>query len=159
MFIFKVKGEAKLYGAIGRVSDALSDFRRRWRRNITIRLAHQRDWMDTQGRGSWPKLTDTYLERKSHNPKAAFVEILKFTGHLYRSLVEPGSPDSFIEEDKTRLVMGTIDPKGRLHHEGRGRLPVRRVIVIDDDERREHAEALYESVADVARAEGFAVMN
>lgn len=158
MFELRIKGEARLSNALRRLADGVSDFRRRWRRNIEIRRSHQQEWMDSHGRGSWPKLTDTYLERKSHDPRAAFIEILKYTGHLYRSLIEPGVPDSVIEEDESRLVMGTSDPKARMHHEGKGRLPVRRVIAIEDDERREHAEALYESVAEVARAEGFRVV-
>lgn len=153
----RIKGEKRLYRAADRLIAGVSDFSRRWGRNIEIRLRRQREWMDSRGRGSWPKLTDTYLERKSHDPNAVFLEILQLTGHLYRSLTQVGSDDSVIEERNSRLIMGTSDPKARWHHEGRGRLPVREVIFIDDDERGEHAEALYESVVDVARTEGFKV--
>jgi hypothetical protein len=159
MLNVRVKNEAKVFGAIRRLAEGVSDFRRRWGRNIKIRLRHQREWMDTKGRGTWQKLTDIYLERKSHDPKAAFLEILQLTGHLYRSLAESGSSDSVIDEGKTRLVMGTSDPKARLHHEGRGSLPIRRVIAIEHDEVLEHSEALYGSLAEMARTEGFRTLN
>lgn len=154
----KVKGERELLGVLGRLADGVSDFSRRWGPNIAIRLRRQREWMDTRGRGSWPKLTDTYMERKSHNPQAGFLEILQLTGHLYRSLTQPDAADSVIEQGKSRLVMGTADPKAAWHHQGAGRLPVRRVIDISGDEVREHEEALYETVADIARTAGFPVV-
>jgi hypothetical protein len=157
MASLSVKNETELYRALGRLASGISDFRRRWARNIEIRLRHQREWMDTRGNNTWPKLTDTYLERKRHNPAAAFLEVLQLTGHLYRSLTgsSPNTADSIIEERNSRLVVGTSDPVATLHHEGRGRLPVRQVIFIGDDERSEHKEALYESVAEIAMAEGF----
>lgn len=151
----RITGEKKLYRAIDGLIAGISDFRQRWRRNIEIRLRRQREWLDSRGLGAWPKLTDSYLERKTKNPDAVFLEILQLTGHLYRSLTQAKAEDSVIEERNSQLIMGTSDPKGRWHHEGKGRLPVREVIAIDDDERREHAEALYESVVDVARAQGF----
>ncbi len=153
----QVKGETELYRAIDGLIAGVSDFSRRWSRNIEIRLRHQREWMDSRGRGSWPKLTDTYLEQKTKDPNAVFLEVLQLTGHLYRSVTQVGAEDSVIEERNSQLIMGTSDPKAIWHHEGRGRLPVRQVIEIDDDERREHQEALYESVVEVARAEGFRV--
>jgi hypothetical protein len=159
MFRIRVKGESDLYGALERLAKRVSDFRQRWGRNIEIRHRYQREWMDTRGRGSWPKLTDAYLESKSRDPKAGFLEILQLTGHLYRSLTETKAADSVVEEGRTRLTMGTSDFKARLHHEGRGRLPVRQVISIENDERREHAEVLYESIAEAARSEGFKVVS
>ena len=155
----RIKGEDKLYGALNRLAERVSDFRRHWQPNIDIRLRHQRDWMDSRGRGTWEKLTDIYLDRKSRNPNAAFTEILQLTGHLYRSLTSEAADDSVIDEGRSSLIMGTSDPKGRWHHEGRGRLPVRRVIVIEGDEQREHAAALYQSVAEAALAEGFKVVT
>jgi hypothetical protein len=157
MFNLRVKDEARLYGALKGLAQGFSNFTRRWGRNKEIRLRHQRDWMDTRGRGTWEKLTDTYLERKSHNPKAAFLEILQLTGHLYRSLTEERAADSVIEEGRSRLVMGTSDPKAIIHHEGRGRVPVRRVIDISAEETREHKEALYESITEVVLREGFVI--
>ena len=158
MFKLRIKGEDSLYGGIRRLAEHVSDFRRHWKPNIDIRLRHQTDWMDTRGRGTWQKLTDIYLDRKRRDPRAAFTEILQLTGHLYRSLTSQSADDSVIEEGRSTLIMGTSDPKGRWHHEGRGRLPVRKVIVIEDDERREHATALYQSVAESALAEGFKVI-
>ena len=156
----KIKGEKQLLGALGRLAEGVSDFSRRWGRNIAIRLRRQRDWMDSRGNGAWPKLTDAYLERKTRDPDAAFLEVLQLTGHLYRSLTsQREASDSVIEEHRGRLIMGTSDPKARWHHEGRGRLPVREVINISDDERREHKETLYESVAEIARTEGFRVQG
>ena len=158
MLTIRVKGESRLYSALTRLAASVSDFRGRWARNVEIRERHQRKWLDTRGGGSFPKLTDTYLERKSHDPKAVFLEVLQFTGHLYRSLVDTKADDAVLEEGKSSLMMGTSDPKARIHHEGRGRVPVRRVISIENDEIREHQEALYESVADVARSEAFIVV-
>lgn len=155
----RIKNEDRLYSALRKLIEGVSDFSKRWTRNIDIRLRHQRDWMDTRGRGTWPKLTDTYLERKSHDPRAVFLEVLQFTGYLYRSLTQTSADDSVVEETSNRLIMGTSDPKATWHHEGRGRLPIRRVIEISSKEAREHKDALYESVAEVALAEGFEVVR
>lgn len=159
MISVRTKGQNRVLGALTRLAQRISDFRGKWERHIDIRLRHQREWLDSRGNDTWPKLTDLYLERKSRDPGAAFLEVLQLTGHLYRSLTSAGAADSIIEEHESRLVMGTSDPKARWHHEGKGRLPVRHVIVIGDDERRDHQEALYESILEDARSEGFRVVN
>jgi len=157
MIKVNVKGERRLYAAIDTLVRDVSDFRRHWRRHIDIRHRYQKQWLDSRGGGTWPKLTDLYLERKRHDPRAVFLEILQLTGHLYRSLIGRGS-DAVVEEGPTSLTIGSSDPKARWHHEGRGRLPVRRVISISDEEQREHQAAMFESLADIARRAEFKVV-
>lgn len=152
-----VRGERKLFDAIDRLTEVISDQRERgWQDNVDVRLDYQRRHMDTEAAGGWTPLDDEYRLQKVEEVGA--IPILQYSTRLYRSLTESGAPGYVQEEGADFLRVGTANPLGRIHHEGRGRLPRREVIVVTDIEGREHMEAVKENYAGIAQGLGFRVL-
>jgi len=153
---FNVRGERELFEAIDRLIETVSDQRERdWQRNVDVRLDFERRYLDSEGGGRWVPLNDEYLLRKVQEVGA--LPILQFEKHMYRSLTEEGAPNYVREESADSLKVGTSDPKARWHHEGRGRLPKREVIVISDEEGQEHLRVIEEDYQGIALHLGFRV--
>lgn len=152
----KVRGERKLFEALGRLTEVISDQRERgWQENVDVRLDFERRYLDSEGGGRWTPLDDEYRLHKVEEVGA--IPILQYSGRMYRSLTEEGAPNFIREEGADTLKVGTSDFKARLHHEGRGRLPRREVIVITDDEGQEHLRVIHEDYAGIAQHLGLRV--
>lgn len=152
----KVQGEKRLFEAIDKLIQVVSDQRERgWQDNVDIRLDYQRRHMDTEGSGGWTPLNDEYRLQKVREVGA--IPILQFSGKMYRSLTEPGAPGFVREETATALFVGSSNPLARYHQEGAGRLPKREVIVITDAEGRDHMEVIEENYRGIAEGLGFRV--
>lgn len=88
-------------------------------------------WFASQGDGQWPQLSKTYREWKArHFPGKP---ILQREGELLASVTKP----SISVKEPSFAIFGTDDPKAPAHQRGEGHLPVRRVIDLDEEERRE----------------------
>jgi hypothetical protein len=147
----------RLFGAIDKLIEVVRDQRERgWQGNVNVRLDHQRRYMDTEGAGGWEPLNDEYQLRKVE--EVGVRPVLQFSTRMYRSLTEEGAPNYIREEGADSLRVGSSDPKARWHHEGRGRLPKREVIVVTDAEGREHLEVIEENYAGIVRGLGFRVL-
>lgn len=152
-----VKGERELFEAIDKLIELVSDQRRRgWQRNVDVRLDFERRYLDTEGAGGFKPLTPGYAAEKE--AEVGFLPILQFTKRMYRSLTEEGAPDFVREEDANSLRVGSADPKARYHHEGAGRLPVREVIRITDEEAKAHLQVFHDSYEATSRGLGFRVI-
>jgi hypothetical protein len=152
----RVRGERKLFEALDRLTDVVRDQRERgWQKNVDVRLDFERRYLDTEGAGRWTPLDDEYRLQKVEEVGA--IPILQFSKRMYRSLTDAGAPDFVREEDADGLRVGSSDPKARWHHEGRGRLPRREVIVITDEEGQEHLRVIEEDYAGIAQHLGFRV--
>lgn len=152
-----VHGERELLAAIDRLTELVSDQRERgWQKNVDLRLDRQRRHMDTEGGGEWPELSAGYARDKE--AAVGNLPILQFSTHMYRSLTEEGADNYVREEDADSLKVGSSDPKARWHHRGAGRLPVREVIRVTDEEGREHLQVFHDSYEIEARALGFRVL-
>lgn len=151
-----VKGESRLFEAIDRLIDLVSDQRKRgWQPNVDVRLDHQNRHMDSEFSGGWTPLDDEYRLRKIEAVGA--LPILQYSGGLNRSLTQEGATGYVREESAQSLRVGSANPLARYHHYGAGRLPIREVIVISTVEGREHTEVFENSYADHARSLGFRV--
>lgn len=154
---FNVQGERRLFEAIDRLTEVISDQRERgWQKNVDVRLDFERRHLDTEGAGGFTPLTPSYAAEKE--AKVGFLPILQYTGHMYRSLTEEGAPNFVREEEANSLRVGTSDPKARAHHEGAGRLPVREVMRATNEEGQAHLQVFRESYAATSRALGFKVI-
>jgi histone acetyltransferase (RNA polymerase elongator complex component) len=152
-----VHGERELFAAIDRLTELVSDQRERgWQKNVDVRLDHQRHYMDSEGSGEWPELSVGYARDKE--AAVGFLPILQYTTRMYRSLTEEGADNYVREEDTDSLKVGSSDPKASWHHHGAGRLPVREVIRVTDEEGREHLQVFHDSYEIEARALGFRVL-
>jgi hypothetical protein len=154
---FNVKGERRLFEAIDRLTEVISDQRERgWQRNVDVRLDFERRYLDSEGAGGFTPLTPGYAAQKE--AAVGFLPILQYSGRMYRSLTEEGAPDFVREEEASSLKVGTSDRKARAHHEGRGRLPVREVMKATNEEAEAHLQVFHDSYAATARALGFRVI-
>jgi hypothetical protein len=154
---FNVKGERRLFEAIDRLTEVISDQRERgWQENVDIRLDSERRYLDSEGAGGFTPLTPGYAAQKE--AEVGFLPILQYSGRMYRSLTEEGAPNFVREEAADSLKVGTSDRKARAHHEGQGRLPVREVIKATNEEAEAHLQVFHDSYAATARALGFRVI-
>lgn len=152
-----VRGERKLFEAIDRLTDLVSDQRERgWQGNVDVRLDHQRRHMDTENAGGWTPLDDEYRLQKVEEVGA--IPILQYTGRMYQSLTQEGAGGYVREETAQTLRVGSSNRLARYHHEGAGRLPRREVIVVTDQEGREHLEVIEENYTGIAQGLGFRVL-
>jgi hypothetical protein len=154
---FNVKGERRLFEAIDRLTEVVSDQRERgWQENVDVRLDFERRHLDTEGAGGFTPLNEGYAAEKE--AKVGFLPILQYSGRMYRSLTEEGAPNFVREEEASSLKVGSSDPKARAHHEGKGRLPVREVMKATSEEAEAHLQVFRESYEATSRALGFKVI-
>lgn len=152
-----IRGEQRLFAALNRLTDLVSDQRERgWQENVDVRLDYQRRYMDTEGGGDWPGLSAGYARDKEE--AVGNVPVLQYSKRMYRSLTEEGAPNFVREEEADSLKVGSSDPKARWHHEGRGRLPVREVMEATNEEGQAHLQVFHDSYAASSRALGFRVI-
>lgn len=153
----RVIGEQKLFEAIDRLTELVSDQRERgWQGNVNVRLDFETRWLDSEGSGEWPELTTGYARDKER--AVGNLPTLQFSTRMYRSLTEEGAENYVREESADSLKVGSADPKARWHHEGRGRLPVREVIRITDEEVQAHLQVFHDSYRASSEALGFRVI-
>jgi hypothetical protein len=152
-----IRGERKLFEAIDRLTEMVSDQRERgWQGNVDVRLDFERRYLDTEGAGGFVPLNEAYAAEKQE--KVGDIPILQYTGRMYRSLTEEGAPNFVREEEADSLKVGTSDPKARAHHEGKGRLPIREVMKATNEEGEAHLRVFHDSYEATARALGFRVI-
>jgi hypothetical protein len=154
---FNVKGERRLFEAIDRLTEVISDQRERgWQKNVDVRLDYQRRYLDSEAGGGWEPLSEGYAKEKEL--EVGFRPILQFSTRMYRSLTEEGATNYVREEQSDSLNVGSADPKAQWHHEGKGHLPVREVMKATDEEAQEHLQIFHDSYEAIARSLGFKVI-
>lgn len=157
MIRVNVHGEKRLFEAIDRLTELVSDQRERgWQENVDVRLDFERKHLDTEGEGDWPELNAGYARDKEET--VGNLPVLQYSGRMYRSLTEEGAANFVREEEAETLKVGTSDPKARAHHKGAGRLPVRIVMKATDEEAKEHLQVFHDSYEESSRALGFRVI-
>lgn len=157
MIRVNVRGERRLFEAIDRLAELISDQRERgWQGNVDVRLDFERRYLDSEGGGDWPELNAGYARDKE--AAVGNLPVLQFSTRMYRSLTEEGADNFVREEEVDSLRVGTSDPKARWHHEGKGRLPVREVMQATNEEGQAHLQVFRDSYAESSRALGFRVI-
>lgn len=153
----RVIGDRKLFEAIDRLTELVSDQRERgWQKNVDVRLDFERRWLDSEGNGTWPELSAGYAADKE--AAVGNLPTLQFSTRMYRSLTEEGADNYVREESADSLRVGSSDWKARVHHEGKGNNPVREVIRITDEEAQAHLLVFHDSYEAATRALGFRVI-
>lgn len=153
----QVRGERELFAAIDGLIEIVGDQRKRgWQKNVDVRLKYQRAWLDSEGDNEWLELSAGYARDKE--AAVGNLPILQFSTRMYRSLTEEGADNYVREESADSLRVGTSDWKAVVHHEGRGRNPVREVMRVTDEEGQAHLQVFRDSYAESSRALGFRVI-
>lgn len=91
---------------------------------------------ETEGRGEWPELSQTTIERKAQQGYPA--KILQATEALYDSLAGGLSAAGHVERiTENEVVYGTTVPHARFHQDGTAKMPARPPVdVREEDVRR-----------------------
>lgn len=107
----------------------LEDLHPLWDRFLPVIAAFERDWFESHGKGAWPALADSTLDRK--RAAGYTLEPLRTDdrqGSLYDTLTDP---QLAAEVGRTRMEWSTGVPYAGYHQEGgavAGRPPKRQVI-------------------------------
>jgi phage gpG-like protein len=128
---------------------------------LTVILADmrrlERELFDTEGRGEWPELAPSTLERKAalgYPPT-----ILQATGELYADLAGGDGPHHVEHVTEDEVVYGTTNPKAARHQSGTTRMPARPPVDVREEDirswsKRIHAYVFGLDAAEVASAGG-----
>jgi phage gpG-like protein len=138
--VIHVEGTAAVVDLMDGLATRVEDLTPAWQEIHERFVEYEESWFQSEGNGSWPQLSHDYAEWKHrHFPGEP---ILVRTGRLRDTATEP---DIFIAE-ANRLILGTSDPVAAAHQEGRGHLPVRKVIDVDDTEIDEWTEIIKQHI-------------
>lgn len=130
-------------------------------REITLQLLSE-EWMifdregAYRGREAWPQLSEAYAARKSKATRGGVtvggsLKILELSSLLMESLTDANSADHVGELWPDSMIFGSerrVEHKGRshnlgaLHHDGKGRLPVRKALTVVDEQVEEWGEII-----------------
>lgn len=90
---------------------------------------HEQDWLDSHGGGTWAPLAPGTIRQKEREGWPHPTWTLYRSGAMYRSLTSPHGPYSIFSVQEDELRIGVDWPVAQYHHEGKGRLPQRKLIV------------------------------
>ncbi len=128
---FTFFGEDQIDRSLLAIAERAQDMRPAWDALEARCTGYEERWFASQGDGQWPQLSRNYGAWKArHFPGKP---ILQREGELLASVTKP---DISVKEP-SYAIFGTGDPVAVYHQKGSGRLPIRRVIDLSDDERRE----------------------
>ena len=105
--------------------------------------------------GKWAPLSKAYERFKEQAYPGE--TILRATGHMNESLIDPEALDAVFIANKEEVIMGTKDPKALAHHRGGGRLPKRPVISLSETQKRRMQKAIQRELVEFTRSVGFQV--
>lgn len=128
---FSFLGEQQVDRTLLGLADRARDMRPVWDELERRFTDFEEKWFGSEGDGTWAPLSPSYRAwKEKHFPGEP---ILQRQRDLYRSVTKP---DIAVKEPGY-AIFGTADPVAAIHQRRGGRLPVRRVIDLDEDERSE----------------------
>lgn len=135
---FTFLGETQVERTLLGYADRADDMRPAWQRIEGRFRDYEENWFAAEGDGQWPPLSRSYAQWKArHFPGQP---TLVREGVLRESLTKP---DISVMEP-SYAIFGTGDPVASYHQHGGGHLPVRRVIDLSEEERREWVRIVQE---------------
>jgi phage gpG-like protein len=128
---FTFFGEDQVNRTMVGFAERAADMRPAWDLIETRFTEYEEKWFSSEGDGQWPQLSKDYARWKAvHFPGEP---VLHREGTLQDSMTKP---DISIKEPGY-AIFGSGDPVAGYHQGGKGNLPIRRVIDLDEDERSE----------------------
>jgi phage gpG-like protein len=94
----------------------------------------QFDSQGHSGSGGWAPLKPRTVARKV--AQGLDPRILRAKEDLFRSVTSAGSENAIFRADSDTLLVGTKDPKAKLHQRGTRKMPQRKVIDLNERNRR-----------------------
>jgi phage gpG-like protein len=131
---FTFLGEPQVDRRLEGFADRAQDMTKAWEAIRERYRDYEEQWFASEGNGEWSPLSPRYAKEKARRYPGK--PILQREGELLESVTKP---DIDVIEP-SYAIFGTSDPVAGYHQRGEGRLPVRRVIDIDETERVEWAK-------------------
>lgn len=128
---FGVEGEKRLRMVLQIPIDQIKDLRPAWELIRDDFAKRNRDWLDSEGRGSFAPLSPKYAEWKRRH--FGELPILRLTGRLRQSLTETSDGDFLYAPERLRVLLGTKVKYARYHQVGTKRMPRRPPVVVGKD--------------------------
>lgn len=147
-----IEGDRKLEQAISRLKEGFRDFRRVWPQVASVFHQSVRRQFDSLGAqsGGWRPLTESYAQWKAVEYPGQ--PVMRRTGALFQSLVEPFDANAVFLMRPTEFIRGSRLPYARYAHKQRP------AIAMTDDDRREMTQVARESFEDFTKLLGFEVI-
>ncbi len=153
---FEVAGEVQLARSFSRFGDSASDLRPAFTgiadnfQTIEERLFETEG--RTGGRGAWAPLSQAYAARKAQ--VAPGKTILRLSDRLWRSLTGRDRGDAIREIKRQQMRLGTRVPWALFHQDARSGRTKRRVIDLNEGNKRDWTKIVQRQLVDVAKREG-----
>ena len=146
---------SSLNKATAQFARAARDYRPVWSRVAGVIYEDMRGRFESEGAGTWAKLSPSYRAWKlRHYPSQAIGQL---TGSLMRSVTSQSAPGSIYEEGRLTLTLGSsIKHAGWFSH-GTRRMPARPVYVISSNAERGVNEQVFAYLEGEAKDAGFEV--
>lgn len=142
----ELEGVDRVLVQLNEYKGRLTDLRPAWGKILVyMRAAMANQFASEGGRGgsAWQPLSERYAAEKIISHPG--MPILRRDDVMFRSLTEE-TEDSFIENEPLTFAYGTRDPKANWHQYGKGRLPVREVLVLTDEDIRAIEQFVFDHV-------------
>ena len=143
-----ILGERQLNRRLGLIVDqsadlrpAFDDVRKNWIKNNRAQFRSE----GAHGGGNkWQKLSPKYRQWKArHYPGKT---ILRRTDRLWHSLTVPTHPDFIYRTALQSLLIGTKVPYAIYHQKGAGAVPVRKVVELTEEQKRQWPQYIQDHI-------------
>src|SRR4029453_2130953 len=100
---FEVQGDEELVRAFGLMASRIDDWRPFWPEIAAVFYVGEAARFDSEGYGTWPKLSDGYRKWKMKNYPGE--KTLSLTGDLRRSLTSQFNPNAVYQDQARELIL------------------------------------------------------
>ena len=153
---FQVEGEAQFDRAFSRFGEGISDLRPLWDDVAKVFYDVEDKQFASEGAHSgnkWKPLSAKYQAWKEKRIPGPM--ILELTNKLKLSLTYKGSGNHVRAEEPLMLVLGSSLPYARYHQTGTRRMPARKPIDFNEDDRKRIGKAIHRGLVRMSRKIGF----
>lgn len=142
----ELEGVDQVLSQLSQYRGRLEDWRPAWEKVLLYMRQVMIQHFESQGSraGSpWQPLSEQYArEKQTSHPN---MPILRRDDTMYQSLI--GDTEfSFIEKEPLTFAFGTTDFKAPIHQYGKGRVPVREVLALTDDDAEKIRQFVFDHI-------------
>ena len=159
-FSFSIDGVVEFDRAFNRLDQELDDLRSIWPEVAKTFYQIEAEQFASEGAvgqsGKWAALSKSYAKYKA--VKFPNQPILKATNSLFDSMTNPDAPGSIFKPERSELTIGSSVDYGIHHQRGKG-VPERKVISMNQDQKRQIQKAIQIGLVQFVRRQGFNILG
>lgn len=156
-FYGEIDGVEEFNRGFNRIEQELDDLRTLWPGVAREFYQAEADQFRSEGAigasGRWAPLSKAYAKYKP--VRFPGQTILKATTSLFDTLTSPDAPGSIFRPMKSELSIGSSVPYGIYHQRGTSRMPSRKPISLNENQKREIQKAIQLGLVQFVRKQGF----